>query len=371
MILPSFAKDLTPTYRACLVIDADDERSQRLARLLSLLDYRPFVMSTLSEALERMLRDSFHPHVLLLGQAALRHHPLFASLLRRVEQQTGRELPRLLIQTPVPEVVPVYLDPAARSTHVLSPRCLQLLYTVEKLVPPHRTRVRMTRPNLVLDTLPTLGLFPRVAQSTRSRNRHMLQMLTAAHTLIGEAGWQPLLRDVGLAQYQRVSEWPPDDDDDAIPTNYLSLLHQAVAFSHSENAAHRLRQWGAVALQPYRPPVLTLQALKLLSQEQVLRVILEGLTRQMNDLRGESLHVWCQQPGGTYWLVHYSNLYAYGRIARVRRPACQVWLAAIERILHLVGLEQTWEVYERECSCLTLTGHCVFEIKPKPAEMKG
>jgi len=367
IILPSLAKDLTPIYLACLVIDADDERSQRLARLLSLLDYRPYVMSTLSEAHEHLIRDSFHPHVLVLGQAALRRHPLFASLLRRVEEQTGRELPRLLIQTLVPEVVPVHLDPATRSTHVLSLQSLQILYTLEQLVPPHRTRMRMTRPNLVLDILPTLGLFPRVAQSSRLRNRHMLQMLTAARTLIGEAEWQPLLRDVGLAQYQRESEWPPENDDDAIPTEYLSLLHQAVAFSHSENATHRLRQWGAEALQPYRPAMLTLRALKLLPQERALRVILEGLTEQMNDLRGEALHGWWQRPDGTYWLVHYSNLYAYGRIARVRQPACQMWLAAIERLLHLVGLGQTWQVNERECSCLTLTGHCVFEIKPKPA----
>jgi hypothetical protein len=366
------AKDLSPTYPACLIVDADEERAQRLARLLTLTDYRPLVVSTLSQALERSLREPFQPHALLLGQADLRRHPLFSSLVRRVEQQTGKEIPRLLIQTPVPEVVPVGIDSSIHSpTHVLSQRCLQILSTLGELVPPHRTTVAMTAPSLVLDILPALELFPRVAHHRHVGNRHLLQMLTTARILIGEEQWENVLRDAGLAQYQRVSEWPAQDDDSAIPLEYLSLLHQAVAFSRSEHAVDQLRQWGSlateVALQQHRPSLLTLQALKLLPQERVICVLLESFTRRINELRGEALHVWRQRPDGAYWLVHYSNLYVYGRIARFHRPACQIWIASLERILHLSGLGRSWEANERECSCLTLTGHCVFEIKLKHA----
>ncbi len=84
------AKDLSPTYPACLIVDADEERAQRLARLLTLTDYRPLVVSTLSQALERSLREPFQPHALLLGQADLRRHPLFSSLVRRVDSKRGR-----------------------------------------------------------------------------------------------------------------------------------------------------------------------------------------------------------------------------------------------------------------------------------------
>ncbi|SRR5712692_6879919 len=73
------AKDLSPIYPACLIIDAGEERAQRLARLLTLADYRPLVVSTLSQALERFLREPFQPYVLLLGQADLRHHPVLAT----------------------------------------------------------------------------------------------------------------------------------------------------------------------------------------------------------------------------------------------------------------------------------------------------
>jgi hypothetical protein len=125
-----------------------------------------------------------------------------------------------------------------------------------------------------------------------------------------------------------VSDWPAEDDDYAVPLEYLSLLHQVVAFSRSEHARDQLRQWGSlateVALQQLCPSILTLQAPRLLPQERVIGVLLESFTRRMNELRGEALHVWRQRPDGAYWPVHYSNRYVYGRIARFHRPACQI-----------------------------------------------
>ncbi len=98
-----------------------------------------------------------------------------------------------------------------------------------------------------------------------------------------------------------------------------------------------------------------------------MELVLNSFIRQMNEIRGEELHICEQQDDGIYYLVHYSNLYAYGRIALSQQPACHVWLASLQATLRLVGLDTIWEVIEQECSCQTLTGHCVFVIRPKQA----
>ncbi|MEO7003427.1 MAG: hypothetical protein ABI068_16525, partial [Ktedonobacterales bacterium] len=67
---------------------------------------------------------------------------------------------------------------------------------------------------------------------------------------------------------------------------------------------------------------------------------------------------------GAYWLVHYSNLYARGRIRRFT-PGCAVWVASIEATLRYVELEDALMVREVECACQTQTGHCVFLLEPK------
>jgi hypothetical protein len=84
-------------------------------------------------------------------------------------------------------------------------------------------------------------------------------------------------------------------------------------------------------------------------------------------MRGEELHFWKPRGDGSYWLVHYSNLYAHGRTRRAE-PSCYVWLASIEATFQLAQVESVYEVSEVECSCQTLTGHCVFLIAPRLAQ---
>src|SRR6266571_2612037 len=118
-----------------------------------------------------------------------------------------------------------------------------------------------------------------------------------------------------------------------------------------------------LSLEKRVPSTLSQQALKVFPEERAMSAALSAFTGEMNRIRGEDLHVWKRWSDGSYRVVHYSNLYAYGR---VRRPqmACHAWVASIEAMLSLLQLDSTWTVSEIECSCQTQTGHCVFALQP-------
>ncbi len=92
-----------------------------------------------------------------------------------------------------------------------------------------------------------------------------------------------------------------------------------------------------------------------------ISLMLRRFTEELDAARGESLHTWTTWPDGSYWLIHYSNLYIYGR-GGLASPACQVWLGALDALLRYVRLSDTWEAREVECSGQTHTGHCVFVL---------
>ena len=362
-------KDLVSVYPTFLIIDAHEERAQQIARLLSLVDYRPQVTHSLYQAVERSLREYIRPQAIILGQAETAQHPLFSRLLGRLGHDQGREIPLILLQVHTSIELPLYANSSNRTTHILSQECLQLLSSLWNFTPFLRKNIKVTRDAAVLTSLPSRGLAPRVSQVKLSRNSHFLQILRTAHTLIGEEQWSNLMGDVGLPQYKQVNNWPPDNDAYAIPAEYISCLHQAVAFSRPADPVEQVRQWSqmgtAISLKKRSPSTLTQQTLKLLPRDMVMGLVLNTFARQMNEIRGEELHVCEQQEDGSYCLVHYSNLYAYGRIAQSQQPACHVWTASLETTLQLLDLDTTWEIVEQECSCQTLTGHCVFLIKPR------
>jgi hypothetical protein len=76
----------------------------------------------------------------------------------------------------------------------------------------------------------------------------------------------------------------------------------------------------------------------------VITATLNAFTHEMNDIRGEELHFWRPRLDGSYWLVHCSNLYAYGRTSANSEPACHAWFASLQSTLHLVGLDKAREV---------------------------
>ncbi|MFL5629475.1 MAG: hypothetical protein ACJ788_28190, partial [Ktedonobacteraceae bacterium] len=293
---------------------------------------------------------------------------VFQRLMKRLTQQGNKDIPILLLPNKIVNTIPLLADPSSGSCHILSNACLEILEPLWRVLPYTRQDFRQAPRSITLDTLPTYGLPARVSQQLRSRNSHFRQILKAARELIGETKWENIISDVGLAHYRQEAYWPEDSDDRTIPAEYLSCLNQAVAFSQPANPASQLRSWGdyatALSLQKRKPSVLTQQALKLLPTERVMSATLNAFVKEINTIRGEELHFWRQHHDGSYWLIHYSNLYAYGRITTSQR-ACHVWQSSIECTLRYVGLKNSWDVTEAECSCQTLTGHCLFTIQPR------
>ncbi|MBA2682306.1 MAG: hypothetical protein H0U76_28425 [Ktedonobacteraceae bacterium] len=355
-------------YPVILVIDADEMRAQRMGRLLTLTGYRPFLVARPYDAFERALQEGIFPEAILLGQSDITSHYLFQRLLQHLAQLSNKQIPLLLLPALIVDTVPLLADPSSLSFHLLSKACIEVLRPLWKNSSLPSNDLRIQQQAFVLTVLPAHEIQPRISRRLHSRNSHFRQILKAAHELIGDEQWQSIITDVGLAHYCQVDNWPADNDERAISAEYLSYLNQAVAFSKPGDPASQLRLWGdyatALSLQKRTPSALTQQVLKLLPMDRTISAVLNAFTQEMNEIRGEELHLWRRQPDGSYWLVHYSNLYAYGRTSATQ-PACHVWEASLARTFRLVGLDAMLEVRESECSCQTLTGHCLFVITPR------
>ena len=352
-----------------LIIDADEIRAQRVARILTLADYHPLVVAHPYQAFERILKEACKPEVILLGQRDIKHSILFQRLMKQLMQEQQHEPPSLALPSLVPNKIPLYADPSSIAIHHrFSTTCIELLETLWHVHAQTRRSFAKAQTSLTIDVLPSIGLQPRISQSLLSRNSHFRQILKVAYRVIGETDWGALIGDVGLAHYRNSTDWPLDNDERTIPAHYLSCLHQAVALSRRNLPAEQLHLWSQYAtemsVQRRTPSLLTQQALKLLPQDRLMITALNAFVKEMNDIRGEELHFWRYRPNSGYWLIHYSNLYAYGRIALNSQPGCAVWIAALECMLKVVNLHHDWKVSEKECSCQTLTGHCLFAIEP-------
>jgi hypothetical protein len=361
-----------PSYPTLLVIDANEERAQRLARLLTLADYHAIVTNTPFQAFDRFLQMPYIPEAILLGQIDQQGHTsVLPRLMQRLNQQVaGAAIPTLTLPAKVPAEPPLHASPDSPAFHIPAQASLAFLEAIWQVLPATCRYSKQPRRSQVLSLLPGYGLAPRVTQQARSRSSHFRQVLQTAYDLMDAALWERLIGDVGLARYRRVTDWPANDATRAIPAEYLSLLHQAVAFSRPEDPISQLRRWGElgtqVSLKRRNLPAMMRQTLKLLPQERVMALALDGFTRVINEIRGEPLHAWTRWHDGSFRLVHYSNLYVYGRLAPPE-PACHVWVASLEATLRLLRPDKAWEVSELECSCQTQTGHCLFACSPSGA----
>lgn len=360
----------TPEYCQVLVIDAEEERAQRLARILTLAHYRPIVTSSPFQAMERTLNGTLVPDATVLGWLDPQQEFLLTRMVQRQLRDRAETVPLIAMPPQVTDEPPILADPYQPYFHLASRACAEVLEAIWRVLPRTRSDLRMADHSLVLSVLPPQGFQPRVSARLRSANTHLRQVMQAAYDLLGEQRWRQLIGDVGLAQYRDIRDWPPDNDDRDIPPEYLSLLHQAVVFSNPSDPVGQLRRWSDLGtkalLGKHRASGLVQQALKLFSTEQLIGLVLKTYVTEMNEIRGEELHICQPRPDGSYCLVHYSNLFAYGRTYQPQ-PSCSVWLASLEAALRVVGLDTAFEVLEMECSCQTLTGHCVFLIRPRDA----
>lgn len=356
-------------YPTLIVIDADEERRQRLARIFTLAHYRVLATATPFLAFQRAMQQPVTPNAILLGVIEEKQQFFLSRLLQRFNTGNAASIPLLSLPVKVSDEGPLVAD-AARATrhHSPSQSSLVALESLWQALPWTRQDVQMVESARALQPLTQRDGEPRISQLRRSRNRHFRVILQAAYDLIGAETLNVLLDDVGLVRYTDPAQWPPTDNTLTIPAEYISCLHQAVAFSDPLNPVAQLRRWSdtytQAALRQRSAIPLAQQALKFLPRDQALNVLLNTVTGEWNEVRGEALHHWVRQPDGSHLVIHYSNLYAYGRLRR-STPQCHVWISSLEAVLRHVGLDTIWEVTELECSCQTLTGHCIFALYPR------
>jgi len=92
-----------------------------------------------------------------------------------------------------------------------------------------------------------------------------------------------------------------------------------------------------------------------------LASVVKNFSEAMDNVRGEHTHAWLQVDERQFWLVHFSNMFALGRIKTVK--SCHVWTSAIETILRWAGLANDWYVEEVECGSVSGTFDCAFAIR--------
>ncbi len=356
------------TYPALMIIDADEERAQHLAGMLTLTNYRPYVATTPAGAFKSPFQETAALKGILIGKVSKEQHFVLKRFFQQLMDRHRVKIPIIPLSTQAPGGNSFYDRSLSSAFQMISPSCNEILQEIWRILPATSSNPRLIRQSLVMHVLPFFGVEARISQKMLSRNSHFRQMLQAAYDLMDADQWETLMVDVGLAQYRRVSGWPPYDDSYAIPAEYLSCLNQAVTFSHPQDPVAQLRRWGAkagqVSLEEKAPSLLKQQVLKFATPQQALAAMLKTFTREMNEIRGEALHQWRPLTDGNFWLIHYSNLYAYGRAALPQpQSMCHAWIAYLEAMLSRAQLDHLWEVIELECSCQTQSGHCLFGFR--------
>lgn len=360
---------LLPQQPALLIIDADEARAQRLARLVTCAHLRAVVALTPFLAVQRLTQAPLAVRAIILGTVEAQQNFFLGQLQRRLAEALPWQIPLLNMPLFIPDAAPLVADAAQSSRqHSSASAALAVLQPLWPFFPEEQRSLAPTEHAQVFALPLAEPPEPRIARQLRSQNKHLRQILRAARAIIPGDAWERTLTDVGLAQFIAPGNWPPEDDAYAVPPEYITCLQQAVALAHPDDAVACLRQWSDAGTQPSLQAravsLVTQQAFRLLTREQAVTTVLKAFAREMNTIRGEDLHVWAHGRDGTHYLIHYSNLYAYGRLRR-STPQCHVWSASIAATLRLVGIEQYWDVTEIECSCQTLTGHCVFAVTPR------
>ncbi|GAC1375653.1 MAG: hypothetical protein NVSMB4_03980 [Acidimicrobiales bacterium] len=219
-------------------------------------------------------------------------------------------------------------------------------------------------------TLLQMGVPKLTTDAAFSLNSHFANSVRAAREVAGD-DWGTVCSMAGLSQY--VTADPTDDHEHGTPVECLSALNDAFEAVYGREAKDRLCRWGRVAtdrsLRHMSHAGTQQRAFKMLpGAQRKLTALLGSFTRQMDEVRGAHTHTWKQIDEHQFWLVHFSNLYALGRVTDER--ACHVWSASFESMLRWGGLANRWLVDEIECGCVTGTWDCVFAIRSVEAETR-
>jgi V4R domain len=354
-----------------VIIDTDEVRSQRLASLLTLTGVRAMVTTSTYQAFDRCLKERCVPEAILVGQNEEIASALFSRFSLYLKQELKYDVPVLRIGNIhlVDGNLLVADERASTHIHQVSPLNRDLLKKIWQVVPSARISLKHTESAYVLNSLPKLGLHPRVTHLNRSTGQHFWEQISAAKRIIPANQWETLLTDVGLAQFCQEEHWPDKNEQQhTVPSEYFSLLTRAVLLSNPAQPAKQVYDWTMlVGAEVLKKPVLISiiqQASKFLGQERIIRILFNEILRQSRIARGEDLAGYKRLDDGSYLLAVYSNIHIYGFMGAAR-PSCYVWIAAINKGLEVSNLQKRWKVREIECSGVSHTGHCVFHLTPE------
>jgi serine/threonine protein kinase len=210
-------------------------------------------------------------------------------------------------------------------------------------------------------TLELMGVRPARARGRFILNSHFSNYVHVARDVTGDR-WPEVAYAAGLVQY--IEQDAPHDDQLSSPVEALSRLNEAFETIYGPEAEDMIRAWGRRATERWLGEGrhgLGGARRFVPGRQRKLAGVVKNYSEAMDNVRGEHTHAWLQVDEHQFWLVHFSNMFALGRIKTVK--SCYVWTSAIETILRWAGLANDWYVEEVECGSVTGTFDCAFAIR--------
>jgi serine/threonine protein kinase len=210
-------------------------------------------------------------------------------------------------------------------------------------------------------TLELMGVRPARARGRFILNSQFSNFVHVSRDVTGDR-WPEVAYAAGLVQY--IEQDAPHDDQLASPVESLSRLNEAFETIYGPESEDMIRAWGRRATERWLAEGrhgLGSARRFVPGRQRRLASLVKNFTEAMDNVRGEHTHAWLQVDEHQFWLVHFSNMFALGRIKTVK--SCHVWTAQIETILRWAGLANDWYVEEVECGSVTGTFDCAFAIR--------
>jgi len=176
---------------------------------------------------------------------------------------------------------------------------------------------------------------------------------------VSERRWRQVLESAGLDRY--ISMDPPDDGERTATAEESSRLAEGFEIVFGADAPGLLRTLGRTVTEDWLRSTQPKPFRMMGRAESKVADALYVFNHSMDRVRGEPLHAWKQIDKRQFWIIHYANLFALGRIKPAK--SCYFWVAAFESALRWGGLANDWTVDEAECGCATGTFSCVFTVE--------
>jgi len=176
---------------------------------------------------------------------------------------------------------------------------------------------------------------------------------------LSDRRWAQVLESVGLERY--VVREPPDDGELTSTADECSRLAEGFEIAFGADAPAMLRTLGRTVTEDWLRSTQPKPFRMMGRAESKVADALDLFNHSMDRVRGEPLHAWKQIDRRQFWIIHYANLFALGRIKPAK--SCHFWVAAFESALRWGGLANDWTVEEAECGSVTGTFACVFTVE--------